>query len=74
MASLERTKTSLTNNERQMIVSAHQYFLDDRTRTKQREHLPLHKQVAEAFGIGEVTVVRVVSNWNHRNDEQFTPP
>ena len=55
-----------------MIVNAHRYFSECHASAKQREHLPLRKQVAEALGIGEATVARVMSDWNCRNDGQFT--
>jgi len=70
---MERTQSPLTNNERHMIVSAHKYFSGAQQGTKQRERLPLRKQVAVALGIGEATVGRVVSDWNCRNDGLFTP-
>ena len=38
-----------------MIVNAHQYLSGYHACTKQHEHLPLRKQVAEVFGIGEAT-------------------
>src|SRR6185295_17831816 len=63
---LNRDRTPLTDNERRMIFNANQYFLDVRQRQMQCQDISLCKQVAMVLGIGEATVVHMVTEQNKK--------
>ena len=73
MSALARTQSPLTDNERRMIISVHEYFSSAEQGAEQRKFLTLRKRVATALGISEATVGRVLSDWIRRNDGEFTP-
>jgi len=73
MSALARMQSPLTDNERCMIISIHEYFSSAEQGAEQRKFLTLRKRVATALGIGEATVGRVLSDWICRNDGEFTP-
>ena len=73
MSALARMQSPLTDNERCMIISIHEYFSSTEQGAEQRKFLTLRKRVATALGIGEATVGRVLSDWICRNDGEFTP-
>src|SRR5262245_38932055 len=66
MDDLDRDRIPLTDNERRMIFTTHQYFFDVRQRQNQRQTLTLRKQVVTVLGIEETTVGRVVAEQNKR--------
>jgi transposase len=73
MEDVKRKENPLTDNERRMIISTHQYFFQARQGMEQPQHSRLRKQVATVLGVGEATVERVVADWKQRNDGKFTP-
>ena len=71
MEDLDRERSSLTSNEKRMIIRVHQYFLNTRQYQTQRPDLPLRKEVASVLGIGEATLARVVAEHNSGKNEKF---
>ena len=72
MDDLERGRSYLTSNEKRIVIRIHQYFFDIWQSKKQHQDLPLRKEVATVFRIGEATVARIVSEYNKdKNDEQL---
>ena len=71
-SSLKRNGAPLTDNEKLMIISAHNYF--SKVNFPEKGHLKptLCKQIAEALGVAESTVESVVADWNKHNDGTFT--
>src|ERR1044072_3333107 len=69
----KRSGAPLTDNEKSMIISVHDYLSGVKSLDKDHLKLTLRKRVAEVLGISESTVGCVVSDWNKRNDGSFTP-
>ncbi|CAB5092983.1 unnamed protein product [Rhizophagus irregularis] len=69
----KRSGAPLTDNEKLMIINAHNYL--SKVNFPEESHLKstLRKRVAEALGVAESTVGCVVADWNKRNDGTFTP-
>ena len=72
MEDLDRERSSLTNNEKRMIIRVYQYFLNTRQCQTQRPDLPLRKKVASVLGIGEATLARMVAERNSSKNEKFS--
>src|SRR6185312_13645412 len=72
MEDLDRERSSLTNNEKRMIIRVYRYFLNTRQCQTQRPDLPLRKEVASVLGIGEATLARVVAEHNSSKNEKFS--
>ena len=72
MEDLNRERSSLTNNEKRMIIRVYQYFLNTRQCQTQRPDLPLRKKVTSVLGIGEATLARVVAEHNSSKNEKFS--
>ena len=72
MEDLNRERSSLTNNEKRMIIRVYQYFLNTRQCQTQRPDLPLRKKVASVLGIGEATLARMVAERNSSKNEKFS--
>ncbi|GES77743.1 hypothetical protein H257_11777 [Rhizophagus clarus] len=56
-----------------MIINLYNYFSGDNSRKEDHQKLTLCKRVAEVLGVVERTVASVVSDWNKRGDDTFTP-
>ena len=72
MEDLNRERSSLTNNEKRMIICVHQYFLNTQQCQTQHPDLPLCKEVASVLGIDEATVAQVVAEHNSSKNEKFS--
>jgi len=70
---MKRSGTPLTDNEKLMIINVYNYFKEDNSRKEDHRKLTLRKRVAEVLGVAESTVGSVVSDWNNRGDNTFTP-
>src|SRR4051812_23783158 len=70
---MKQSGALLTNNEKLMIINLYNYFLGDNSRKEDHQKLTLRKRVAEVLGVAERTVASMVSNWNKRGDDTFTP-
>ncbi|GBC03350.1 hypothetical protein RclHR1_05080016 [Rhizophagus clarus] len=70
---MKRSSAPLTDNKKLMIINLYNYFSGDNSRKEDHQKLTLHKQVTEVLGVAERTVASVVSDWNKRGDDTFTP-
>jgi transposase len=70
---MKRNGAPLTDNEKLMVINVYHYFSGDNLRKDDHRKLTLRKRVAEVLGIGEGTVGSIVSDWNKRGDNTFTP-
>ncbi|CAG8709054.1 21085_t:CDS:2 [Rhizophagus irregularis] len=69
----KRSGAPLTDNEKLMIINAHNYLSKVNFPEESHPKSTLRKRVAEALGVAESTVGCVVADWNKRNDGTFTP-
>jgi len=71
-SSLKWNGAPLTDNEKLMIINAHNYF--SKVNFPEEGYLKptLRKRIAEALGVAEGTVGSVVADWNKHNDGTFT--
>ena len=69
---MKRSGAPLTDNEKSMVISVHNYFLWVSFKTKDHQKVTLRKRIAEALGISKSTVGVVVADWNKRGDNNFT--
>jgi transposase len=67
MSGFIRDQKHLTANEKIMIVRVHLYLKDFLSRPKHHRAVKLRREVAEACGIGEATVGRIISEFNKEN-------
>ncbi|CAB4474390.1 unnamed protein product [Rhizophagus irregularis] len=70
----KRSGAPLTDNEKLMIINAHNYLSKVNFPEESHPKSTLRKRVAEALGVAESTVGCVVADWNKCNDEQVSTP
>ena len=70
---MKRTGAALTDNEKSMVISVHNYFSRVNFKMVDYQKVILRKQVAEVLEIAESTIGAVVADWNKRGDNSFTP-
>ena len=72
MEDLDREQSSLTGNEKKIIIRVYPILFKYSTVPNATSNLLLRKEVASVLGIGEATVARVVAEYNGSENEEFS--
>ncbi|CAG8737718.1 6980_t:CDS:2, partial [Funneliformis mosseae] len=71
--SIKRSGAPLTDNEKSIVISIHNYFSWVSFKMEDHQKVTLRKCVAEALRISKSTVGVVVADWNKHGDNNFMP-